>query len=65
MVSDPAGYFVIFIDRVRRLLLAQAILRDEVSDEAVEAAAGVALGGFPTLMYGTYCFGCPSDPMQR
>jgi hypothetical protein len=40
--------------------LAQAILRDEVSDEAVEAAAFVALGGLPTLP-NTYCFACPSD----
>ena len=39
--------------------LAQAILRDEVSDEAVEAAASVALGGFPTLPH-TYCFACPA-----
>jgi hypothetical protein len=28
--------------------LAQAILRDEVFDEAVEAAAFVALGGLPS-----------------
>jgi len=63
MVSDPAGYFVIFIDRVRRLLLAQAILRDEVSDEAVEAAASVALGGFPALPH-TYCFACPASRPQ-
>ncbi len=35
------------------------ILRDEVSDEAIEAASG-ATGGYPTLAYGTYCFTCPS-----
>jgi hypothetical protein len=40
----------------------EMILRDEVSDEALEAAALVALGGLPTLMYRTYCFACPSDP---
>lgn len=39
----------------------EMILIDEVSDEAVEAAAGLALGGFPTLPH-TYCFACPSDP---
>jgi hypothetical protein len=38
-----------------------ALLRDDVSDDAIEAAA-VARGGFPTLLYGTYCFGCPSRP---
>jgi hypothetical protein len=38
----------------------EMILRDDVSDEAVEAAAFVALGGFPTLP-NTYCFACPSD----
>ena len=37
------------------------LLRDEVSDEAVEAAS-VAPGAFPTLLYGTYCFACPSQP---
>jgi hypothetical protein len=35
---------------------------DEVSDEAVEAAASVATGGLPTLSYSTHCFGCPSRP---
>lgn len=35
----------------------EEILRDEVSDEAVEAAF-VALGGLPTLMHGSYCFTC-------
>jgi hypothetical protein len=39
--------------------LAQVILRDEVSDEAVEATASVALGGSPTLPH-TYCFACPA-----
>ena len=33
----------------------EMILIDEVSDEALEAAAFVALGGLPTLMYCTYC----------
>jgi hypothetical protein len=41
-----------------------ALLRDDVSDDAIEAAA-VARGGFPTLLYGTYCFGCPSGPTIR
>ena len=40
------------------------ILRDEVSDEALEAAAFVALGGLPTIMYRTYCFACPADPLR-
>ncbi len=44
--------------------LAQAILRDEVSDEALEAAALFDLGGLPTLMYATYCFACPADPQR-
>ncbi len=42
----------------------EMIFRDEVSDEALEAAAFVALGGLPTIMYGTYCFACPSDPLE-
>jgi hypothetical protein len=42
----------------------EMIFRDEVSDEAVEAAAGIALGGLPTMMYHTYCFTCPSDPLR-
>ena len=42
----------------------EMILRHEVSDEALEAAALVALGGLPTLMYRTYCFACPSDPLR-
>jgi len=41
----------------------EMILRKEVSDEAVEAAALVALGGFPTLPH-TYCFACPSIRCQ-
>ena len=39
----------------------EMILIDEVSDEAVEAAGSVALGGLPTLPH-TYCFACPADP---
>jgi hypothetical protein len=35
------------------------ILREEVSDEAVEAACG-GPRGLPTLMRNTYCFACPS-----
>jgi hypothetical protein len=42
----------------------EMILRDEVSDEAVEAAGLVALGGLPTLP-NTYCFACPSDNPAR
>jgi len=41
----------------------EMILREEVSDEALEAAALVALGGLPTLPH-TYCFACPSDPLR-
>jgi GAF domain-containing protein len=41
----------------------EMILRDEVSDEAVEAAALVTVGGFPTLPH-TYCFACPSGPAR-
>jgi hypothetical protein len=37
----------------------EEILRDEVSDEAIEAAS-VAPRGLPTLMHTTYCFACPS-----
>jgi hypothetical protein len=43
----------------------ELILIDEVSDEVVEAAALVALGGFPTLIYGTYCFACPASPCAK
>ena len=39
------------------------ILRDEVSDEALEAAGLVALGALPTLP-NTYCFACPSGPLR-
>jgi hypothetical protein len=42
----------------------EEILRDEVSDEAIEAASD-ARGGPPTLFYGTYCFACPSRPTIR
>jgi hypothetical protein len=38
------------------------LLRDEVSDEALEAAASVATAGLPTLWYSTHCFGCPFRP---
>jgi hypothetical protein len=38
----------------------EIILRDEASDQALEAASG-ATGGYPTLAYGTYCFTCPSS----
>jgi hypothetical protein len=38
-------------------------LRDEVSDEALEAAS-VALQGLPTLLHNTYCFACPSLPKR-
>jgi hypothetical protein len=37
----------------------ETILIDEVSDDAVEAAS-VAPGGFPTLVWKTYCFTCPA-----
>jgi hypothetical protein len=42
----------------------EIILRDEVSDEAVEAAS-VVLRGLPTLMHNTYCFACPVDNPQQ
>jgi len=35
-------------------------LINEVSDEALEAAASVATAGLPTLWYSTHCFRCPS-----
>jgi hypothetical protein len=38
----------------------EEIVRDEVSDEAIEAAS-VAPVGLPTLMHNTYCFACPVD----
>jgi hypothetical protein len=37
----------------------EMILRDEVSDEALEAAS-VAPQGLPTVAHNTYCFACPS-----
>jgi hypothetical protein len=37
----------------------EEVLRDEVSDEALEAAALAVIGRFPTLP-NTYCFACPS-----
>src|SRR5215472_16587297 len=40
-------------------------LRNEVSDEALEAAASVLTAGLPTLWYSTHCFGCPSWPALR
>ena len=41
----------------------EMILRDEISDEALEAAGLVALGALPTLP-NTYCFACPSGPLR-
>jgi hypothetical protein len=38
----------------------EVVFRDEVSDEALEAAS-VMTAGLPTLAYGTYCFACPSS----
>jgi|SRR6516162_2177572 hypothetical protein len=38
------------------------LLRDEISDEAIEAAASGATGALPTLWYSTHCFGCASRP---
>jgi hypothetical protein len=43
----------------------EMILIDEVSDEAVEAAAFIALEGLPTPKYHTYCFTCPSSDPPR
>jgi hypothetical protein len=37
----------------------EEILRDEVSDEALEAAS-VVTEGLPTIAHNTYCFACPS-----
>jgi hypothetical protein len=45
---------------VDRQINEEMILREEVSDEAVEAAAFVARGGLPTLMHNTYCYACPA-----
>jgi len=42
----------------------EMILRDEISDEALEAAGLVALGALPTLP-NTYCFACPSGPLRQ
>ena len=42
----------------------ETILRDEVPDEALEAAS-VVTGGLPTIMHSTYCFACPSRPADR
>jgi hypothetical protein len=41
----------------------EMILIEEVSDEVLEAAAFVSLGGLPTLPH-TYCFACPSGPLR-
>jgi hypothetical protein len=49
---------------IERYIDEEMILMDEVSDEALEAAALVALGRLPTIMYRTYCFACPSDPLR-
>ena len=49
---------------IDHLIDEEMILIDEVSDEALEAATCVALGGLPTIMYRTYCFACPSDPLR-
>ena len=38
----------------------EMIFRDKISDEAVEAAAFVALGGLPIPIYATYSFACPA-----
>lgn len=32
----------------------------EVSDDALEAAAGTSTRAVPTLFNNTYCFGCPA-----
>ena len=37
----------------------ETILRDEVPDEALEAAS-VVTGGLPTVAHNTYCYACPS-----
>ena len=38
---------------------------DEVSDEELETAGLVALGGIIPTLPNTYCFACPSDPLRR
>ena len=38
----------------------EMIFRDDASDEALEAVAFATPKGFPTLIYGTYCFACPA-----
>ena len=42
----------------------EEILRDEVSDEAIEATS-VVPQVLPTLMHNTYCFACPVDNPQQ
>jgi hypothetical protein len=42
----------------------EEILRDKVSDEALEVAS-VTPRGLPTLMHNTYCFACPIDNPQQ
>jgi hypothetical protein len=42
----------------------EIVFRDEVSDEALEAAS-VAPVGLPTLMHNTYCYACPVDNPQQ
>jgi hypothetical protein len=42
----------------------EEILRDEVSDEALEAAS-VTPQGLPTLMHNTYRYACPVDTPQQ
>ena len=39
----------------------EEVLRNDVSDEALEAAALAVIGRFPTLS-NTYCFAYPSIP---
>jgi hypothetical protein len=42
----------------------EMILIDEVSDDALEAAAFVSLGGFPTLFIWYLLLRLPGDPLQ-
>ena len=42
----------------------EGIFREEVSDEAIEAAS-VVPQALPTLMHNTYCFACPVDNPQQ